>query len=271
MGVAIPSFITAFTLAASLEYAARRRGGKGLFGWWAKLPYFDKDRWLFSYFISGLFLFLYGGITGLINASANMNGAVHNTTWVPAHFHTTVGGPVFMAFTGMSLHILAKMKGLESFTASRWNLSVPYLWMVGVFLSSTGTAVAGLMGMPRRTNLGPTYLNPDSPLYAAQWKIGSMFGAVGGVIMTISMIIFFCIFFALIFKKTRGEGGNLSFPTAEAYHDEKMPWLQSFRPWLVVMLLAVIFAYVPPIYEIVTGTTKSVPAYVPDSPVKVGP
>jgi cytochrome c oxidase subunit I len=47
--VALPSLITAFTLAASLEYAGRKRGGSGLFGWMFKLPYFEKDRWLFSY------------------------------------------------------------------------------------------------------------------------------------------------------------------------------------------------------------------------------
>src|ERR1041385_3344476 len=44
-GVAIPSFITAFSLAASLEYAGRQRGAKGLFGWMGKLPYFDKSKY----------------------------------------------------------------------------------------------------------------------------------------------------------------------------------------------------------------------------------
>src|SRR5581483_3166405 len=33
--VAVPSLVTAFTLAASLEYGARQNGGKGLFAWWA--------------------------------------------------------------------------------------------------------------------------------------------------------------------------------------------------------------------------------------------
>jgi len=59
-GVAIPSFITAFTIAASLEYAGRKRGAKGLFGWMAKLPYLNKDKFLFGYFICGLILFIFG-------------------------------------------------------------------------------------------------------------------------------------------------------------------------------------------------------------------
>src|SRR6476620_5573779 len=43
--VAVASLITAFTLAASMEHGARQRGGKGLFGWWKKLPYADTERW----------------------------------------------------------------------------------------------------------------------------------------------------------------------------------------------------------------------------------
>ena len=39
--VVVPSLVTAFTVSASLEYAARLKGGSGLFGWWKKLPYFD--------------------------------------------------------------------------------------------------------------------------------------------------------------------------------------------------------------------------------------
>lgn len=70
--VALPSLITAFTLAASLEYAGRKRGGTGLFGWMFRLPYFEKDRWLFSYLIAGLIIFIFGGISGIVNASYQM-------------------------------------------------------------------------------------------------------------------------------------------------------------------------------------------------------
>jgi cytochrome c oxidase subunit I len=52
--VALPSLITAFTLAASLEYAGKKQGGKGLFGWMWKLPYFNKENWFFPYLILGL-------------------------------------------------------------------------------------------------------------------------------------------------------------------------------------------------------------------------
>jgi len=77
--VVVPSLVTAFTVSASLEYGARSKGGSGLFGWWKKLPYFDGERWLFSYLFCGLVIFIFGGITGIINASYAMNNVIHNT------------------------------------------------------------------------------------------------------------------------------------------------------------------------------------------------
>ena len=50
--------------------------------------------------------FLFGGITGIINASYSMNNLVHNTAWIPAHFHLTVGGPIFLGNLGMSLFLI---------------------------------------------------------------------------------------------------------------------------------------------------------------------
>ncbi len=109
MLVAVPSFVTAFTIAASLEHAGRQRGGRGLMGWWTKLPYLDKDRWLFPYLFAGLVIFIFGGVTGVINASYNLDTVVHNTSWLPAHFHQTIAGPVFL-----SLHRHEFVSGRET-------------------------------------------------------------------------------------------------------------------------------------------------------------
>src|SRR5205085_4153492 len=129
-GVAIPSFITAFTLAASLEYAGRKRGSKGWFGWMKKLPYFDTNNYLFAYLISGLILFIFGGLTGIVNASYQLNNVVHNTAWMPGHFHMTVAGPVFLAIIGMSLYLYAKTAGKRIFLP-KVNVIIPYLWVIG--------------------------------------------------------------------------------------------------------------------------------------------
>src|SRR4029079_10931227 len=181
MLVAVPSFLTAFTMAASMEQGARANGGQGLLGWWKKLPYLDKDRWVFPYLFAGLFIFIFGGVTGIINASYNLNNVVHNTSWLPAHFHQTVAGPVFLSYIGMSLYLLAKLTGRE-IKCARLNLSAPYVWTLGIMIFSSGLFYTGASGEPRRTNLGLTYANPHSDLYHGLWQSGKILGSIGGII-----------------------------------------------------------------------------------------
>lgn len=265
LGVAIPSFMTAFTVAASLEHAAVTRGASGLFSWWKYLPYFDKDRWMFSYLFCGLVLFFFGGITGIINASGNLNLTIHNTAWIPAHFHTTVAGPVFLSFLGMSLLMLCQFRGVRiPFPAM--NVWTPWLWLIGVSIFSTGLSVAGVLGEPRRTNLGLTYANPESERYVASWHIWDIMGAIGGIIMFLAVLIFFINFFAALLSKSREKPGELCFPTAEAYHDEQIPWALNFKPWVIAMILAIIVAYVPPLYQILSGHQEKAIPYRPWSP-----
>jgi cytochrome c oxidase subunit 1 len=98
MLVAVPSFLTAFTMAASMEQGrAERRARPARVVEEVALP--RQRSWLFSYLFAGLFIFIFGGVTGIINASYNMNNVVHNTAWLPAHFHQTVAGPVFLSYS----------------------------------------------------------------------------------------------------------------------------------------------------------------------------
>jgi cytochrome c oxidase subunit 1 len=261
-GVALPSLITAFTLAASLEYAGRENGGRGLFGWWAKLPYLDRERWLFPYLFAGLVLFFFGGITGIVNTSYSVNNVVHNTAWVPAHFHTTVGGPVLLGFTGMSLYLISKLGG-KSIRLPTLNIAVPYLWLLGVALFSTAMSITGIDGEPRRTNLGLTYTNPNSALFVeGWWKLGRI-TALGGTIMLASMVCYFAVFFSTLFSKRREEP-SLDFPVAEAYHDEEPGALANFRPWVVAAVVLVVLAYLPPLYDVLRATFSGSEGYWPD-------
>jgi cytochrome c oxidase subunit 1 len=202
-GVAVPSFITAFTIAASLEYAGRKRGAKGLWNWIWKLPFFDKKVYLFGYLINGLILFIFGGLTGLVNASYSLNNVIHNTAWIPGHFHLTVAGPVFLAILGMSIFMTSQLTGKKIFLP-KINTIIPYLWTVGVLIFSTGLMWGGLMGEPRRTNLGLTYLNPESELYNPYWVITTMLGLAGGGIMFTAGFLYFIVFFWNFFQQTCG-------------------------------------------------------------------
>jgi cytochrome c oxidase subunit 1 len=265
MLVAIPSFVTAFTLAASMEHGSRAQGGKGLFGWWKKLPYFDGERWLFGYLFAGLFIFIFGGITGIINASYNLDLIVHNTAWMPAHFHQTVAGPVFLAFIGGSLLLVSTLTG-KAVAFRKLAVAVPYLWTLGIMTFSTGLFVGGINGEPRRTNMGLTYTNPDSPLYQPTWEFARIVGTIGGAIMFLAMLLYFVVFFATLLGK-KVDAPGLEMPVSEPYHDEDVRGVQRLTPWLAGAVLLLILAYTIPFLNLFRDKYEGAPPYSPASPV----
>lgn len=265
MLVAVPSFATAFTMAASLEHGARANGGRGWLGWWRKLPYLDQERWLFPYFFCGLFIFIFGGVTGIINASYNLDTVIHNTSWLPAHFHQTVAGPIFLSYIAMSLFLVAKLTGKE-IKFGRLNVWAPYVWTLGIMIFSTGLFIGGAAGEPRRTNMGLTYTNPQSDLYQAGWQTAKILGSIGGIIMTLAALMFFIVFFATLFSRANKEG-TLELIESEPYHDEHVPAVQRLTPWVVAAALLLVIAYAPPIVQTLRSNFPGARPYSPDSPV----
>ena len=264
--VALPSLITAFTLAASLEHAGKENGAKGLFGWMFKLPYFSRDKWMFSYLITGLFIFIFGGISGIVNASYQMNVAVHNTAWVPGHFHLTVAGPVLLAFLGGSLWLVAQfMKKDVKFKG--FAVAAPWLYTFGVFIFSWGMMRGGLLGMPRRTNTGATYANPNSALYQPEWMPYIDISVIGGVIMFIAVVVFVISFFTTVFSKTVEEMEEVEFPISEPYHDEPALWLRNLKPWIITAAILIVISYTPVIYDVIRSTYGTSMPYNPASPI----
>jgi cytochrome c oxidase subunit 1 len=93
--VAVPTFLTVFTIVASVEIAARLRGGKGMLGWVKALPW-DNPMMLavtFSFVMLG-----FGGAGGIINMSYQMNETIHNTQWVTGHFHLIFAGAIVIMY-----------------------------------------------------------------------------------------------------------------------------------------------------------------------------
>ncbi len=264
--VALPSLITAFTLAASLEHAGKKNGGKGLFGWIWKLPFFDKEKWFFAYLITGLLIFIFGGIGGIINASYQLNTIVHNTAWVPGHFHLTVAGPVTLAFLGGSLYLIGQVMNKEV-RLKAWALFSPYIYTIGLLIMSYGLKIGGLMGMPRRTNTGASYANPDSILFQADWMVYINMTVVGGVIMFVGIVMYITSFFTTVFSKSREEEGVITFPISEPLHDEPATWLRNFKPYIVIAIILIVLSYTPVIYDVIQSTYGGSPPYSPDSPV----
>ncbi|WP_340105136.1 cbb3-type cytochrome c oxidase subunit I [Rhodohalobacter sp. 8-1] len=268
--VALPSLITAFTIAASLEYAGRQNGATSLFGWMGKLPYMDKEKWFFSYLITGLVIFIFGGIGGIINSSYQMNTVVHNTAWVPGHFHLTVAGPVLLAFLGGSLYLIGQFMNKE-IRLKRTALIMPYIYTIGLFIMSYGLKIGGLKGMPRRTNTGASYANPDSILFQADWVPYINLSVVGGVIMFVGIVMFIASFFTTVFSKSKPgsdpDRPDVTFPISESLHDEEARWLRNFKPFIIIAVILIVLSYTPVIIDVLQATYGGSVPYSPNSPV----
>ncbi len=194
--VGIPSLMTAFNVAATMERAGRREGGRGLlFGWIKKLPWKDPA---FTAISLALLNFAIGGITGFINAGYHLNLVVHNTVWVVGHFHQTAAGGATLTYMGISYYIIPKL-----FKKELWNKKLALiqsgLWFFGLVTFSSSTAVAGVLGSPRRT-YDITYFGAEQ---AKSWIPYIQVSAIGGILMFIGLALFIAImFFTGTSKKT---------------------------------------------------------------------
>lgn len=259
--VALPSLITAFTIAASLEYAARQKGGNGLFSWWLKLPW---NNYLFAYMVSGMIAFIFGGISGIVNASYNMNQVVHNTSWIPGHFHLTLGSAVFLTFLGLSLYLTNKLTGKRIFSERLGTLSA-YLWLIGVLIFSWGMMQLGRVGIPRRTNLGLSpYMGPEE-------KVFMTIAAIGGILMFISFVIFLINFLNTVFGKKEKEVEIVEVDYAESYHPETnlSPIWDNWKVWIGIALLLIILNYSPVFYDVFKFTYFVEGAFSPFNPLPI--
>ena len=180
----------------------------------------------------------------------------------------TVAGPVFLATIGMSTYLIHKMAGKRIFWP-RVNVIIPYLWVIGILIFSAGLSWGGLIGEPRRTNLGMTYLNPENALFKPEWVPTTLLALLGGIIMFITGVLFFIVFFGTLLRKKSAEG-VLELPVSEVYHNEKrVPLFDRFKPWLVTMGVILAISYTPALINANTNPGPGAPRFTPDNPVPV--
>jgi cytochrome c oxidase subunit 1 len=235
-----PSFVTAFTIIASLEIAGRMRGGRGLFGWIRCLPWSDP---LVSSVILSMLLFAIGGWGGAINASFGMNAVIHNTSWVPGHFHTTVGSATALTFMGAAYVVVPRLlnRRLELVPMARVQ---PWLWFLGMLLFSIPTHLTGLMGMPRRV-FDPSYA--DHPT-AVSWHGLTNLSAIGGMVLFASSLFFVLVMiFTLFGPRVPAEPLRFSEPLEDP--GTKGAYLDRLGYLTALAVLLIVAAYGYPLWQ----------------------
>lgn len=237
-GVVIPSFATAFSILAALEMGGRARGGTGVLGWIKALPWGDPS---VAAQLLAMITFVFGGMTGLINASYSVNQVVHNTTWLPGHFHMTVGSAVALTFMGVAYWLIPYLTG-RGLWSRGLALASSWLYTIGLLIFSRGMISAGLAGMPRRIfRVAATY---DSPA----WDLGGKLTAIGGTLMFFAIMMFFVDIGMTIAAGRRG-AHPVDVPFAETLHAPATSgWqvkLDRLGWWVVVAIVLIVIAYGP--------------------------
>ncbi|MBN1791657.1 MAG: cbb3-type cytochrome c oxidase subunit I [Bacteroidales bacterium] len=128
------------------------------------------------YAVGFIFLFMIGGLTGLIQGALATNIQVHDTAFVVAHFHYIIfGGMGFAAFAGIH-YWYPKMFG-KMYNIRFANIA----WVViftGFNLFYFPQLVIGMQGMPRR------YFD-----YLPQFKTGQVLSTIGSYILVTGLLM----------------------------------------------------------------------------------
>ena len=142
------SMIHGLTVPGSIEAAQRKRGfNKGLFEWLRKAPWGNPT-------FSGMFLSLIifgflGGISGVMMGTEQLNMLIHNTVYVPGHFHATVATGTTLAFMALTYWLVPILFRREVILKPLAMLQ-PYIFGIGMSGVSIFLMGAGTLGVPRR-------------------------------------------------------------------------------------------------------------------------
>jgi len=179
----LPTVSMTFFAAASLMIALA--SGVQVFAWiatlWGSNPQF-KPPLLFA--LGFIFLFVLGGLTGVMVAIVPFNQQIHDTYFVVAHFHyVLIGGVLFPIFAGI-YYWLPKMTGkLLSPRLGQLNF---WLTFVGFNLTFFPMHIMGFLGMARRVYTYPSSLQLDGYNLLATFGAGLL--GLGVVVMIVDVV-----------------------------------------------------------------------------------
>jgi cytochrome c oxidase subunit 1 len=144
----LASMIHGLTVPGSIEVAQRAKGfTKGMFEWLRKAPWGNPV-------FSGMFLSLIGfgflgGISGVVMGTEQINIIIHNTIYVPGHFHATVVIGTTLAFMSLTYFLIPVLFRRQVFLPglAKWQ---PYIFGIGMMIFSLVMMGAGTLGVQRR-------------------------------------------------------------------------------------------------------------------------
>jgi cytochrome c oxidase subunit I+III len=178
----LPELSLYFFAGASLMIAIA--SGIQIFAWiaslWRQRP---KLQTPLLYVLGFIFIFVLGGLTGVMVAVVPFDWQVHDTYFLVAHFHyVLIGGAVFPILAGVHYWLPKFCGRMPSERLGKWGF---WLIFIGFNVSFFPMHIMGLLGMPRRVYTYPASLGLDNLNMLA--TIGAFVLAVGFLLFVINV------------------------------------------------------------------------------------
>ncbi|MFG6117684.1 cbb3-type cytochrome c oxidase subunit I [Thalassobacillus sp. B23F22_16] len=254
LAIGFPSLMTAYAMFAIFEKTARKKGGRGLVGWYKKLPWGDV-RFLAPFI--AMAAFIPAGAGGIVQSTNQLNQVVHNSMWVVGHFHLTLGMTVVMTFFGVSYWLVPYISGrVLTKEINKLGVIQTIVWTIGMVLMSGAMHWVGLLGSPRRTSYSTYFDNAT----ALSWDPYLFFLAIGGTLLMIGVLLQVYAVFHMMFLAPKGE---TEFPVADVEEDATPTpmWTERWGLWIVLMLGLVSMAYVIPLVDFIVNAPPGSPPF----------
>ena len=195
--IGIPLLALSFFSAASMAVAIPM--GVQVFSWiatlWAGKPQLRPPmRFILGFF----FIFVLGGLTGVMVALVPFNWQVHDTHFIVAHLHyVVIGGLLFPLFAGVYYwlpHVTGRM------AHDGFSRMVFWLMFIGFNLTFLPMHLTGMLGMPRRAYTYSAELGAP-----VQWL--NLLSTAAGFLLAVGFVAF-CVDVWLAWKHGRRAGRN---------------------------------------------------------------
>jgi cytochrome c oxidase subunit 1 len=205
------SMIHGLTVPGAIEAAQRKNGfNRGVFEWLRKAPWGNPA--FSGMFLSLIFFGFIGGISGVVLGTEQLNVLMHNTIYVPGHFHGTVVAGTTLAFMAGTYLVLPLVFQREIIWPKLARIQ-PYLFGIGATGISLFMMGAGTLGVARRhwditfsdANLSFAY-SAGAFLMMGLNGIFALIAALGGLLFV--AVVVGTVFFGQEIKS----GHKLTFP-----------------------------------------------------------
>ena len=238
------SMIHGMSIPGAIESAQRARGfTNGLFEWLRKAPWGNPA---FSGMFMSLVMFGFlGGITGVVLGTEQINIIMHNTLYVPGHFHATVVAGTTLTFMAAT-YLLVPLVFQRELIMKRLARIQPYIFGLGVMGISVFMMGAGTLGVPRRVwdiTGADAVLKYDysgaAYLMMGLNGISAIMAALGGFLFVIIIVG------SVLFGKRTGDKPleGLTMTTATNYGSEEHPRIPGTLVLVAVFFTSFILYY----------------------------